>query len=487
MSSRLLLEMVQASPDALVVVDESGLVEAATPGVAAIFGYRPEDLVGQPIEMLLPAAVREKHKGLRNSFLERAEPRPMGLGLQLRARRRDGTEFPVDVSLVPTRLGGRLRVGAFVRDATERRRDEDLLRFVNEISQRALVGGDAPELLHMVSANARRLVGAAAAWVAIRSRGIIEVAAADGIDADALLGSTVPVATSLAAKAMESGQRVSVDDMASEPAVLPAARAVGLGPGIYLPMLAEGEPVGSLVLARRAGSAPFSNREVAAAEIFASAAAIVVALDTGRRAVEETRMTSEHERIARDLHDTVIQRLFALGMKLQATERLADGVVAQRIGDVVESIDQVIREIREAVFDLNHPDAESSRLRQLVRGVASEATEHLGFTPRIAFRGPVEAVITEEVGRHLGSVLREALANVGRHARASNVDVVVVASEDFITLSVADNGIGISDAPTAGNGTSNMARRAEALGGEFTISRRDPAGTLLQWRVPTGS
>jgi signal transduction histidine kinase len=337
-----------------------------------------------------------------------------------------------------------------------------------------------------VAASARQLVGAAAAWVAIRARDVIEVAAADGTAAEALLGSTLPAANSLAAQAMEGGQRVSVDDMAAEPAVLPAARAVGLGPGIYLPMLAEGEPVGSLVLARLAGSPPFSDREVAAAEIFASAAAIVVALDTGRHAVEETRMTSEHERIASDLHDTVIQRLFALGMKLQATERLSDRVVAQRIGDVVESIDEVIREIRETVFDLNHPDAESSRLRQLVRGVASEATEHLGFSPRIAFRGPVEAAITDEMGRHLGSVLREALANVGRHARATSVDVVIIAAEDFITLSVADDGIGMSDSPTAGNGTSNMARRAEALGGDLTIGRRNPTGTLLQWRVPAG-
>jgi len=239
-----------------------------------------------------------------------------------------------------------------------------------------------------------------------------------------------------------------------------------------------------LVVARSAGSPPFSASQVTAGEAFASAVAIVLALGTARQALERTRLASEHERIARDLHDTVIQRLFALGMRLQAAERLASDPVAERIRDTVESIDEVIREIRETIFDLNRPDSDTPHLRQQIRSVSAEAAEHLGFAPRIAFRGPVETAVSDELSVHLLAVLREALANVGRHAKASSVDVIVIASDGNVTISVADDGIGMTDAPSAGHGVTNLRSRAEMLGGEFTIGGRSPSGTLLQWRVP---
>jgi PAS domain S-box-containing protein len=484
--SRLVDEMLRSSPDAIVIVGDDGLIETATAAVQSLFGYDPEDLVGQPVEMLLPDRLRRRHVGLRDSYLEHPEVRPMGIGLDLRALRRDGSEVPVDVSLVPTFLDGRVRVGAFVRDATERRRGEDLLRYINEISRFILEGGDNPGLLALTAARARALVGGSIAWVAMLSGhdDQIVVAAADGEGAEGLIGATVPVTTSLSAEAMRAGRTVSVGDMAADEAVLAEARSAGLGPGLYLPMLAEDGPVGSLVVARASGSPRFNSGQVTAAEVFASAAAIVLALGTTREALEETRMTSEHERIARDLHDTVIQRLFALGMRLQAAERLAQGPVAERIRDTVDSIDEVIREIRETIFDLNRPDSDAPHLRQQIRGVAAEAAEHLGFAPRIAFRGPVEAAVSEELTGHLVAVAREALANVSRHSRASSVDVVVIAADGSVTLSVADDGIGMSDAPSAGQGIANLRSRAEMLGGELTIGRRKPSGTLLQWRVP---
>ncbi len=484
--SRLVDDLLRASPDALVIVGADGVIETATAASQSLFGYAPEELVGRPVEILLPARLRQRHVGLRDGYLEGPEVRPMGADLDLRALHRDGTEIPVDVSLVPTSVDGRLRVGAFVRDATDRRRAEDLLRFVNEISRFVLEGGDTPELLGLAADRARTLIAGSIAWVAIRSgRGDeIEVAAAEGEGAAGLRGATVPGATSLAAQAMASGSTVLVEDMATDAAVLREAREARLGPGIYLPMLAEDGPVGSLVVARSVGSPMFSPGQVTAAEVFASAVAIVLALGTARQALEDSRLTSEHERIARDLHDTVIQRLFALGMRLQAAERLAQGQVAERIRDTVDSIDEVIREIRETIFDLNRSDSETPRLRQQIRDVSAEAAEHLGFAPRIAFRGPVEAAVSDELAVHLLAVLREALANVGRHARASTVDVVVIAADGSVTLSVADDGIGLSDAPSAGNGTTNLRSRAEMLGGDFTLGRRRPSGTLLQWCVP---
>jgi two-component system, NarL family, sensor histidine kinase DevS len=484
--SRLVDELLSASPDALVVVSADGIIEEATAAVQSLFGYAPEQLVGKPVETLLPDRLRLSHVGLREVYLDHPEVRPMGALLDLRAVRQDGSEIRVDISLVPTHLEGRVRVGAFVRDATDRLRGETLLRFVNEISLFVLEGGDTAGLLDLAAARVRALVDGVVAWVSIRSdRGDqIEVAAAEGRAAGSLRGARVAVATSLAAQAMSSGSTVSVEDMTTHPAVLAEARIAGLGPGLYLPMLAESGPVGSLVVARSTGAPAFSPSEVNAAEVFASAAAIVLALDTARQALEETRLISEHERIARDLHDTVIQRLFALGMGLQAAGRLAPDPVAEWIRDTVDSIDEVIREIRETIFDLNRPDSDTPYLRQQVRMVAAEAAEHLGFGPRLAFRGPVEAAVTDEMTGHLLAVLREALANVGRHARASSVDVVVSVEDGQVTLSVADDGIGISDSPSAGQGTINMRSRAETLGGSFTVGRRSPSGTRVQWRVP---
>lgn len=259
---------------------------------------------------------------------------------------------------------------------------------------------------------------------------------------------------------------------------------MGLGPGVYLPMTAENAPIGALVLARLPDESGFSDDEVKTAEVFATAAAVVVALGGARNAAEAGRLTSEQERIGRDLHDTVIQRLFALGMRLQATQPLAEGPIAERIRETVDAIDEVIREIRETIFHLGRRDADKPHVRNEIRAVAAEAVEHLGFAPRSAFRGPVESAITDRVLLELLAVLREGLANVGRHANATRVDVVVSVDGDGVTLTIADDGAGISDVPTAGNGRVNMATRAEQLGGSFSLTRRDPRGTLLRWNVP---
>jgi PAS domain S-box-containing protein len=484
--SRILEEMLNASPDALIVVGDGGLIESATAAAERLFGYKPDELLGTPVETLLPTRMRSGHVGHRAAYWEQPEVRPMGVGLDLRALRRDGTEFPVDVSLIPTVMEGRLRVGAYVRDATERRRGEDLLRFVNEVSHGVLAGGDTPAMLTLAASMARTLVGATVAWVAVRTPldERVVVAAADGAGSDRLVGATVAARSSLAAHAMATRTTLSVANMSGDPAVLRQARDAGLGPGIYLPMLAEDGPVGTLVLARAPGAPIFTPNEVASAEVFASAAAIVLAMGRAREELESARISLEHERIARDLHDTVIQRLFALGMSLQGAERFAQGKVGDRIRESVDAIDEVIREIRETIFDLNRPDTDGPHLRQQVRQIAAEATDLLGFSPRIAFRGPVETVVDDEVAGHLLAVLREALTNAGRHANASHVEVVLAAADGDVTLSVTDDGIGMSDGPTAGEGRANMSSRAEQLGGTLTFSKRSPSGTLMQWRVP---
>ena len=477
--------MFQCSPDALVVVNPEGVVELAGAAIFSMFGYQPDEIEGQPIELLLPDTVRAVHRVYRAMYAAEPENRPMGVGRELYGRHRDGSVFPVDVSLVPTVMDGRPRFGAFVRDATERKRGEDVFRFVNDLSLAVITGEPTGDLLARTAAAARTLVGAAVAWISVRVGEMMVVAAADGEAAATLEGATVPVDRSLAAKAMLDERMVAVNDMTADEQVMAEARAAGFGPGLYVPMQSEEGPMGSLVLARFHSASPFDQAERIAAQVFASAAAIVLALGTARESLDRMRLAAEHERIARDLHDTVIQRLFGLGMRLQAAERLAEEPVAARIRATVDSIDEVIREIRETIFDLNRPEGQDlSTLRSRVREVVSESAESLGFRPRVAFRGPVDSGVPDQMVTQITAVLREALSNVGRHAAARSADIVVSVSDGQVALSVADDGVGISGHPAAGHGLGNMEARAVERGGECTFTRRHPSGTLVLWRVP---
>lgn len=479
--------LLSVSPDAVIVVGPGGRIELASPAVTKLFGYDPHELTGETIEILLPEELRGRHGGHRASYESHPAARPMGSGLDLHGRRQDGTTFSVDVSLAPLEYDGSPMVVAFVRDATAQRRREDVLRFVNEISTQLLASRPTAAILTLTAGRARTLVKAASAWIVVpqrRGAGLV-VAAADGEGAESLVGAQLSAEDSLSARTMIEAAALPIEDMASHAGVLDEARRLDLGPGVYLPMLAEDTAVGALVLGRAKGGAGFDDDEKQVLEVFASAASIVLSLGQTRQEVETLRLVSEQERIARDLHDTVIQRLFALGMSLQGLVRLSEGVVGERIGAAVDVIDQVIREIRETIFELYRPDTGGPDIRGQLRTVAAEAADQLGFEPRVGFRGPVEAAVTDELAPHLVAAAREALSNVARHAKATAVEVLLTADEDSVNLSVADDGIGIPEGPTAGHGRANLESRAKVFGGGLVVNRRRPAGTVLDWHVPT--
>ena len=485
---RLLEALVAAVPDGVVVVDATGRIEMVNPAVETLFGYPPDELTGRQIEVLVPDEVRDAHLRHRERYVSTPRPRPMGAGLELHGRRRDGTTFPIDVSLAPVTVGGQRRFGAFVRDATERRRSVSLQEYVNEIDRRLLSGVEPGDTLFLIASRARTLMGAALAWVvtATGPAGGLEVAAAEGSGAEELVGVELSPEATLSAGVMKSVEPLVVPDMAAEPAVLAQARTLPLGPGIYLPLEAEGVAIGTLVVARAAGEPAFSDADRAIVELFAGSAAVTLSLAMAREQLEDLRMASEHDRIARDLHDTVIQRLFALGMGLQGILRMVSGTAADRINQSVDAIDDVIREIRETIFDLQQP-AGAATLRTRVREVAAEARDQLGFSPRLSFRGPVESAVPDPVVPHLLAVVREALSNTARHARASSVEVVIEATDSQVSVCVADDGVGPPAGPTSGNGLVNMAARADELGGDLRVLAREPRGTRLEWRVTIGS
>ncbi|MGO9149702.1 MAG: PAS domain S-box protein [Acidimicrobiales bacterium] len=480
-----LATLLQSSPDAVVAVNADGLIVLASEAIRTLFGFDPDEVVGLPIETLVPEEARAMHERHRRKFSENGQARSMGLGLELTGRRRDGSVFPIDVSLAPFSTGGEQFTGAFVRDATDRRRQEARLHAINEITQRLLAGEPTATTLELVACRARGLVDASLGWVVVPSgKEDLVVSASDGEGAESIIGLEISSDGSIAKQAMTEGESIIVDDLSTEMTVPGEMKALGLGPGLFCPLGVEGRILGALVVARPRGAPSFSANDTALVEVFANAAMVALTLGEARVELEQLHATAERERIGRDLHDTVIQQLFALGMGLQSIERLTSGPVAGRIDRVVDGLDEVIREIRETIFLLERPAMADWGLRSAVTAVVAAAAEHLGFTPRVGFQGPVDSVTSELLEPNVIAVLTEVLSNVARHAAASSVEVVIAAEDNMLLVSVADDGVGPPRGRTAGNGLRNIAERARALSGSVSITARSPSGTLVEWCVP---
>ena len=480
----LLGEVFSASPDAVVVIDAHYRIVLVSPAVTTLFGYEVDELLGQSIDLLVPDSRKELHVDHLRRFFEAPHPREMGVGLDLAGRRRDGVELPIDVSLTPVNQDGELYVAAFVRDATERRRALNRVSAVNDITKRLLAGGHMQEILSLVAQSARRLCNSDAAWIAMPTTVKFEIVSVDGQGTDALLGVLLSGETSRSAEVMRSGQPDIIDDLSTADNVPPGVGELDLGPGLYVPFVADQRRLGTLVLGRVHGQPPFQPLDVAFAEVFAGAAATAIELGSVRSEIDRLSIIAEDERIARDLHDTVIQELFALGMSLQALSSSTTGAVGERISAAVESLDDVIRQIRNTIFQLPGRNDSATGLRDEMLRLADRFQHELGVLPRIAFLGPVDIAVPEIVGEHLLQVFGEGLSNVGRHAHASKIEAIVAVEGEWLSFSLVDDGVGVSEGPSAGNGIRNMSTRAENLGGTFTISGRKPTGTVVEWRVP---
>ena len=314
--------LLESSPDGLLVVDGKGIIELANPSASHIFGYPHGDLVGRSVDELVPAESREEHVDHRESYSSDPEARPMGTGLRLFGQHRDGSMFPIEISISPLDTGDDLRVIATVRDVTDRE-------------------------------------------------------------------------------------------------------------------------------------------------------------DTAARLA----MMRDRERIARDLHDIVIQRLFAAGMNLQAVAGNEDpDLVAERIRETVDELDDAIRELRASIFRLGGEDERRTVSVQLVE-LVDERSRVLGFTPELEIEGDVDS-LADFVVEQLVATLNEGLSNVARHSKASAARVRIRLAHGQLELEITDNGQGMSGAPKPLGGISNMMWRAAELGGTCTLGAAEPAGMSLHWKVP---
>jgi signal transduction histidine kinase len=255
-----------------------------------------------------------------------------------------------------------------------------------------------------------------------------------------------------------------------------------------VPVLVRDEAFGNLYLTDKSSAEAFTAEDEEL--VVALAAAAGVAIENARliARVHELAVVEDRERIARDLHDTVIQRLFATGMSLQSTVRVVatdPAAAVTRIGEaVVDDLDLTIKEIRSAIFGLEQRRVSGDGLRGRILASVREAVGTLGFEPRVILDGPVDSGIDPEVATDVLATLREALSNVARHARATRAEVEVEVANE-VQLRVSDDGIGPPSGPTPeGKGLPNMAARAEKWGGSLDLRSRQPRGTVLEWRVP---
>lgn len=255
------------------------------------------------------------------------------------------------------------------------------------------------------------------------------------------------------------------------------------------PIRLRDQVFGNLYLTDKGSAEVFSDVDEELVVGLAAAAGVAIENARLHTKLHELGLVEDRERIARDLHDTVIQRLFATGMSLQASIRLVatdQAAAIRKIEGAVDDLDLTVKQVRTAIFGLEQTRTDAGGLRARILDISRDATGSLGFEPRTLLDGPLDTGVDDRLAVELVATLREALSNVARHAKASRVDVEVVAGGD-VCLRVVDDGVGppVADAPR-GRGLDNMAARAAKLGGSLDLRAGQPSGTILEWRVPKG-
>ena len=304
------------------------------------------------------------------------------------------------------------------------------------------------------------------------------VTGVSGALAVGLPGRTAPLAGSPAGQAIRTGQPslVTGDRREAAGAVLGA----DIGSLIVVPLAAGGRIRGALELGRLATGPEFTGIDLDMAASFASHAAVALELIEARADQIVLARVEDHDRIAADLHDHVIQELFALGMRLQGHVGRGDLVTAQQINGYAGSLDEIISKIRTSIFGLHRSQPTPSGLHAQLLEIVEQHTPQLGFTAAIRFAGPLERAADAALTQDILAVTREALSNCARHAHASTVSISLALEDGLITLDVTDNGRGLG-LPTRSSGLANMRHRAERNGGTLQLTTPSSGGTQLTW------
>ncbi|MEU4164054.1 GAF domain-containing protein [Actinoplanes sp. NPDC026670] len=360
-------------------------------------------------------------------------------------------------------------------------RRERWLAATAEITSVLLGAVRRTEALQLIARRARELSDADLVMVLLHdeanSRYVIEVADGAGPAEGGLAGKPVDLDASVVAEIANAGHRPLADLQAAAewPGPVPA------GPALAVPLAGIDGPLGVLIIAQPSGVL-LGAEDAVLLVAFAGQAALALERARAQEERELLLVLEDRERIARDLHDVVIQRLFATGMQLQGAVGQVRPEAATRINAAVNDLDETIRDIRRSIFELRAPVG--ATLRTELRDTCDAALDTLGFRPSLDTVGPVESAVPDDIVPELIAVLHEALSNVARHAQARSVRVSVRVADQHVILQVQDDGIGL-DPNLARGGVVNMSDRADDLGGTFTVGPGpDGRGTVVTWRVP---
>ncbi|MGW4318572.1 sensor histidine kinase [Streptomyces sp. NPDC004684] len=405
--------------------------------------------------------------------------------------KRGGAEFDEEDESVLSTLA--VAAGVAIDNARlyeESRLRERWLRANAEITRSLMSGAAQTDVLKLIAERAREITGAALAAMSTPVKGTdtLTVEVAIGRQAEAHRGLVLSVEGTLTGKAFADGAPVRSADVAHDERVTSGPpRFTGLGPAVAVPIRAGDHIRGVVLLAREAGATDFSDKELEPLKSFAGQAALAMELAERRQDAEQIALLEDRDRIARDLHDLAIQRLFATGMTLQSAGRFIDHEGAkERVLRAVDDLDETIKIVRSTIFGLRARDGDAAPgLRARVVRVVGEVAPALGFAPSLRMEGLLDTHVARETADHVVAVLSEALTNVARHAHASRAEVVLETDGKTVQLTVTDNGVGI---PAEGrrSGLANMAERARQLGGDLEWTTPDDGGTRLFWHAPVG-
>jgi signal transduction histidine kinase len=448
---------------------------------------RLADIAAHPESSGFPAG----HPAMRSFVGVPVRVRDQVFGNLYLAERRGGGEFTEDDEAVLTALGA--AAGVAVENARlyeEATRQQRWLRASSELTIALLSGAAPAAVLGDLTRQVLELSGADLVTLALPAedgrRLTLEYAEGDGA-ADAR-GLVVPAGKSLSGQVLATGEPVTVENFATDPRTADVTRLpMGhLGPAALFPLGTPGNVRGVLTVGRAQGRPPLAAGAVSVVAAFAAQAAIALELADRRADAEHLSVFEDRDRIARDLHDLVIQRLYATGMSLEGTmTMIAKREVADRVRNAVDAMDDTIRDIRATIFALqSRGRASAPRLRAEIVALADEMAELLGFAPALRLGSGLDSRASGELSDQVIAVLREALSNAARHAAATRVDVTVDTDDaGVLTVHVRDNGRGITETGRR-SGLANMADRAEHLGGKLRVSPAEGGGTELEWKVP---
>ncbi len=407
--------------------------------------------------------------------------RGRSLGRLSLAGKGDGEGFTEDDERVVVALAA--AAGIAVDNALlyeESRARQRWLEAVGEISAELLGGTGVTDVLRLIASRTAELSGADNALIALPGdKRSLVVAMCIGPDADALTGRRIPVEKSTSGAVLRDHVPRSVPGLAFD---LADGTGVDLGPALVVPLRSGESTAGVLVAVRVPGGAAFDEHELQIVSAFADQAALALRDAESQSARRELDVVADRDRIARDLHDHVIQRLFAVGLAMKGTLRRAGSpAVGDRLSLHISQLQEVIEEIRTSIFDLHPAPGEDRGLRANLRTVITDATADSGIRTTVHISGPLDDV-SAGLAEHAQAVVREAISNVLRHAEAAELAITVTLDEDLVVV-VSDTGIGMPETGTR-SGLRNLEQRAAEAGGSFRIERPGDGGTRLVWLAP---